>query len=95
MVALRGTGEPPEALEDAIRYLDTQRDWIGDDAAWREAGFPVGSGLIERAVALVINRRMQRQGMRWRRDSATAIVALRVEQLNQEWNDEDDVPRAA
>lgn len=95
LAALRVTEEPPEALDDAIRYLDTQRDWLGDYADWRNAGYPVGSGLIERAVALVINRRMKRQGMRWRRDSATAIVALRVEQLNRDWDDTDDVPLTA
>ena len=95
LVALRRSDATIEALEDAIGYLDTQRDWLGNDQAWQDAGDPVGSGLIERAVAIVSNRRMQRQGMRWRRDSANAIVALRVDQLNRDWAAVDDLPFAA
>jgi hypothetical protein len=74
---------PP--LEDAIRYLDTQKDWLGNYAQWREQGYPVGSGLVERAVAIVINARMKKRGMRWKRANATAIVALRVQRINADW----------
>jgi hypothetical protein len=71
----------PPALEDAIRYLETQQDWVGN----YEQGYPVGSGLVERAVALVINVRMKKRGRRWKRANATAVVALRVQQINAEW----------
>lgn len=90
LLALRPAGDPLAAVEDAIRYLTTQRTWLGNYQAWRDAGHPVGSGLVERAVALVINRRMKRQGMRWTRASADAIVALRVEHLNQDWEAADN-----
>jgi hypothetical protein len=43
--------------------------------------------MIERAVALVIIWRMKGHGMRWRRDSGCAIVALRAEQLNHDWDE--------
>ena len=76
--------EPVAVLDDALTYLATQRDWLGDYGAWQAAGEPVGSGLVERAVAVVINWRMKRRGMRWRRTNATAIVALRVAILNAE-----------
>ena len=46
---------------------------------------------VERAVSLVINRRMKRRGMRWFRKNATAVVALRVDLLNHDWQR----PRAA
>lgn len=78
-------------LEDAIAYVQSQRAWLGDYAAWQAAGYPVGSGLIERAVALVINRRMKRQGMRWRRANASCVVALRVRQFNADWAADDDL----
>jgi hypothetical protein len=59
-------GHPPiKALTAAITYLDSQRDWIGHYEQWQQQGYPVGSGLIERAVAVVLNRRMKRQGMSW------------------------------
>lgn len=78
--------DPVPGLEDAIAYLQGQRAWLGNYAAWQEAGYPVGSGVIERAVALVINRRMKRQGMRWCRANASAVVALRVRRLNADWD---------
>ncbi|GCE10034.1 hypothetical protein [Dictyobacter aurantiacus] len=45
----------------------------------------MGSGIIERAVAVVINRRMKRRGMSWLRRNATSVVALRVAWLNEDW----------
>jgi hypothetical protein len=49
-----GTGLPAEASEaiiKAITYLEHQRPWIGSYEHWRKQGYPVGSGMIERAVA--------------------------------------------
>ena len=79
-------GEPIETLEEALTYLANQRDWIGNYQQWQEAGYPVGSGLVERGVAVVINPRMKRRGMRWQRVNATAVVALRVRLLNAQWD---------
>lgn len=70
--------------------------WLGDYATWQAQGYPVGSGLIERAVAIVINWRMKGRGMRWRRHNASAVVALRVRELNaDEAADGDASSRAA
>lgn len=79
-------GEVPVAFENAVRSLQTQADWMGNYQQWREQGYPVGSGLVERAVAVVINLRMKRRGMRWKRANATSIVALRVQRINADWN---------
>lgn len=79
------SGEVPPALEEAIRYLQSQRDWMGNYERWQEQGYPVGSGLVERAVAVVINVRMKKRGMRWKRTNATAVVALRVQRINSAW----------
>ena len=77
--------EPGEAIHKAITYLEHQRPWIGSYEHWRKLGYPVGSGMIERAVSLVINRRMKKRGMRWCRPNATAVVALRTDLLNDDW----------
>jgi hypothetical protein len=77
-------GKSIDALTKAITYLRTQQDWIGSYEQWKLAGYPVGSGIIERAVAVVINRRMKKQGMSWLRSNATAVVALRAAFLNDE-----------
>jgi hypothetical protein len=74
-----------EAITQAITYLEHQRPWIGSYEHWRKQGYPVGSGMIERAVTLVINRRMKKRGMRWCRPNATAVVALRTDLLNEDW----------
>jgi hypothetical protein len=82
------TGLPAEAEEvvnKAITYLENQRPWIGSSEQWPRRGYPVGSGMIERAVALLINRRMKKRGMRWKRTNATAVVALRADLLNDDW----------
>lgn len=81
----KGEFQPATALTAALSYLDHQRDWMGSYDHWKQQGYPVGSGLIERAVAVVINRRMKRQGMSWLRRNATSVVALRVALLNEEW----------
>lgn len=77
--------EPIERLEQALHYLQAHRDWIGNYQAWQEADYPIGSGLVERAVERVINRRLKRRGMRWRRANADALAALRVRRLNSDW----------
>jgi hypothetical protein len=82
------TDLPAESLkpvQEAIRYVEHQRPWIGSYDMWRKQGYPVGSGMIERAVAIVINRRMKKRGMRWCRHNATALVALRADLLNEDW----------
>ncbi len=77
--------EPSETIQKTMTYLEHQRPWIGSYEHWRKLGYPVGSGMIERAVSLVINRRMKKRGMRWCRANATAIVALRTDLLNDDW----------
>jgi len=79
------SAEVSAALEEALRYLENQADWLGNYQAWQEQGYPVGSGLVDRAVAVVINVRMKKRGMRWKRANAHAIVALRVHYLNAKW----------
>lgn len=40
-----GDGEPIDTLEEAITYVDNQREWIGNYQQWQEAGNPVGSAM--------------------------------------------------
>jgi hypothetical protein len=82
------TGLPAEALKllkEAMGYLAHQRPRRGSYKCWKAQGYPVGSGMIEHAVALVIKRRMKKRGMRWCRPNATAVVALRTDLLNDDW----------
>ena len=79
------TEEPVQTLDDAISYLHNHRAWIGNYQAWTDLHYPVGSGMVEREVEIVINRRLKRQGMRWLRANADALVALRVRTINSTW----------
>lgn len=82
------TGLPAEPLEtatNAMTYLENQRPWIGSDEQWKKLSYPMGSGMIGRAVSLVINRRMKKRGMRWCRLNA-AVVALRADLINDDWS---------
>jgi hypothetical protein len=79
-------GQKVEALDKAMTYLRTQQDWIGSYELWKQKGYPIGSGIIERAVSVVINRRMKKRGMSWLRANATAVVALRAALLNDDWS---------
>jgi hypothetical protein len=85
---LRGGGgeEGHRALESAIGYIEGQREWLVEYGAVEAQGYAVGSGAVERAVEVVLNKRMKKQGMRWKRVTAAAVVALRVEVLNQAWD---------
>jgi len=58
---------------------------MGDYDHWKQQGYPKGLGIIERAVAMVINRRMKKRGMRGIWGNATSLVALRVDLLNTDW----------
>ena len=48
--------EPLQAVEEALSYVATQREWIGDYATWQSSGLPTGSGVVERAVEVVLKR---------------------------------------
>lgn len=77
-------GAPGRAL---ATYLRTQQAWIVDADALQADGEVVGSGMVEKAVDLVINRRLKgRRGMRWWRANAEAVVTLRTRQLNQDYD---------
>ena len=81
-------GRPvPSALTEFVTYVAEQAPQIPDYAARRRAGQPIGSGTVEKGVDLVVNRRLKgRRGMKWGRDRAEGVLALRVAALNDEWD---------
>jgi hypothetical protein len=67
-------------------YLAAQAPHIPDYAARRAAGLPIGSGGVEKGVDVVVNRRFKgKRGMKWGRERAEGVLALRVAELNDEW----------
>ena len=47
-----------------------------------EAGYHIGSGVVEATCKQVVAQRLDQAGMHWRQESAEAIVALRAAQLS-------------
>lgn len=85
--ALYPRGAPlPDPVRQAVAYLFHNRRRI-DYAAFRQAGYPIGSGAIESACKTVVQARMKQAGMRWSRDGAQAMLALRCLLLSQRWHE--------
>jgi hypothetical protein len=81
-------GKARDAITDLMRFIRNHRDGIGyaDLAA---QGIHVGSGPIEKAADLLINRRCELRGMAWYHDTADGICNLRAIRFNhpQRWRD--------
>ena len=77
---------PQHRLGAFAGYLRTDAGRIPDDAARRAAGQTMGSEAVEKGVDIVVNRRLKgRRGMRWWRERAAGVVAVRLAILNDEW----------
>lgn len=74
----------PPPVRDAILYLFHQRKRIRY-AYFRQLGLPIGSGTVESACKVVVQARLKQAGMRWSRDGAQAILALRCALLSGRW----------
>jgi hypothetical protein len=78
--------ERAEPVRQFMAFVEGQRGHIPDYAARRTAGLPIGSGAVEKAVDVLVNRRCKgRRGMRWWRERANGVIALRMTWLNDEW----------
>src|SRR5207237_815744 len=55
--------------------------------AYLAAGYPIASGVIEGACRHFVKDRMERSGMRWRIESAQAMLDVRSIYLNGDWDD--------
>lgn len=70
-----------DALTSLTGYLQNNRDGIGY-ADLYEHGIHIGSGPIEKAADLIINRRCELRGMAWHRRSADGVCHLRALRFN-------------
>ena len=69
--------EAPPEVKQAVAYLWKNRHRM-NYAAFRKAGFPISSGTVESAAKTLIQQRMKQAGMRWSRNGAQAMLALRA-----------------
>lgn len=80
------TGEKRRTLAKVVRYMENNRDHMQYDKYIR-AGYPIGSGVIEGACRHVIKDRMERAGMLWTLEGASALLRLRVVHTNDHWDE--------
>lgn len=71
-------------------YLYNNCDKI-NYSEYREAGYFVGSGAIESANKLIVQRRLKQAGMRWSVDGAQALLTLRSKVESNLWDDVTDI----
>lgn len=79
------TQEGREAVRTAIGYYQQNRARM-DYPAYRAKGYHVGSGVVEAACRTVAAARCKRSGMRWSKDGAQSVLALRSHRLSGRWD---------
>ena len=76
------TAEQKEILHDAVRYFRNHVRKMNYPLYERQ-GFHIGSGIAEGACKHVVQCRFKQAGMRWSRNGAENLLALRIAYLNQ------------
>lgn len=91
MRALKPYIEPRAIPEDSApvracyRYMNNRLNQLDYKAAL-DQGLPIGSGEIESAHRYVIQKRLKIAGAWWLEDTAEAMLALRVNRANNDWD---------
>jgi hypothetical protein len=81
--AARGR-EHAEVVAGTLGYLEARREQIRY-AEFVASGYPIGSGAVESANKVVVERRMKGAGMHWARPNVNAVLALRCAVANERW----------
>jgi hypothetical protein len=79
--------DPPTAArvrDEVLAYLEKRRSQIAY-AQFGEAGYPIGSGMVESANKLVVEARLKRSGMHWARLNVNPMLALRAVACSGRW----------
>jgi len=71
-------------------YVTNNRNRI-NYLAYKNHGYYVGSGMIESGNKLVVQKRLKQAGMRWSRDGAQYMVALRAKYESNLWGKVQDL----
>lgn len=81
-----------EKANDLITYLKNNAHGIWGSKTLKDKisqteVLDVGSGIIEKNVDIVVSRRFKKRGMRWSKEGANNLLALRVLSLDEnDWN---------
>jgi hypothetical protein len=78
------SGKKKKDLHKICRYLSNNSERMRYDF-YLKKGYPIASGVIEGACRHYIKDRLERAGMRWSREGAQAMLDVRSEYLNGDW----------
>jgi hypothetical protein len=73
-----------EHVQRELAYLEKRAAHL-DYPAFRAAGWPLGSGVIESANKVVVEARLKGAGMRWGREQVNPLLGLRTVVCNDRW----------
>jgi hypothetical protein len=77
-------GDKKKKLKTICNYLAANEGRMRYDE-YLKKGYPVSSGVIEGACRHYVKDRMERSGMRWSKPGAQAMLDVRSEYLNGDW----------
>jgi hypothetical protein len=76
--------DPAAALAREVAYFHKRADQIRY-VAFRQAGYPIGSGCVESGHNVIIAPRCKRAGMRWAPEHLNPLLVLRTIEANDRW----------
>jgi hypothetical protein len=85
LAALRAL-PPGEQRDTALGYLEPRRAHL-QYPAFRAAGYPIGSGIVESANKVVVQDRLKGSGMHWAPASVDPMLALRTIVCADRWDE--------
>jgi hypothetical protein len=74
-----------QVIDSLIQYVQPKLDRT-DYPAYRQRDWPIGSGMIESTARQLVGLRLKGPGMHWCAEGATAMTALRAQDLNGCWH---------
>jgi hypothetical protein len=77
---------PDPEVRKKLQYLNTRQASM-EYPAFRSAGWPIGSGMVESANKLVVEARLKGAGMHWKRENVNAMLLLRNAVCNDRWDE--------
>jgi hypothetical protein len=86
--------EEQEALRLEMGYFRKYRKYM-NYPAYRAKGMMIGSGPVESACKVIVGQRLKQAGMRWTKDGADAVLAVRTALLSGELARIEHAARAA
>ncbi len=84
LTGLEDDSERLKLVRDARHYLEKRLELVRY-AAFRAAGYPIGSGIVESANKLVVEARLKGAGKHWARQNVDPLLVLRCAVANRRW----------